>query len=657
MKIRAWVVSSCVLLFCGVGLGAQTPPVIAIVPFTVSGEKAVLARYANVGKGVAEMLATDLPDICDCQIVERIKLKNTLDEHDLQIAFSKSGDAVKAGKLVRASHVAVGAIAVAGDSLRIDVRLVETDSGKLAATAKCTVAASDLFSAASDLAFQIAAPLGRKARPPRPTVEGTTPQLRAYLDALALSDKKDYEAARLRLAGEMSNNASGRYFKAALIPALYNAALYETSQSRFVKARLILSDLVATYPKHSLAADARKLLKDVDQKIPLKQGLKAVSGLITENTIWPRARSPIIITSDTKVTKGVTLAIESGTEVHFVNNARLWVDGRLLAIGSALRPIKFLPAPVPTTGPLPKYWKRAEWAALYFTGDTLRMEHCHTERAGVQMSAEKGTGVVVNCRFGKASPLPDWFRGSNMGVTRSGFHITKGQCVVSHCTFSDRRSGLCVGEKASTTLTRLTFVRCSLGATIALYRPRGLRGDKRKYDPIRTITESVFLDCQYALRAAERVQRCAFIGGHPVPEAWPPHASIKLNGSYGVRGEVLDCLFQDSPRGVIGNDVATVRGCNFVNITLFASVGSGDVRNNWWGTTDATEIRRLIPDPKLDAIKYVPVATTPFKLDIPGLAECLRLRKTGPDGKPTGPPNLKPDRFAPRRRVDPPSGN
>jgi hypothetical protein len=66
---------------------------------------------------------------------------------------------------------------------------------------------------------------------------------------------------------------------------------------------------------------------------------------ITTDTTWTEANSPYLIDSFTIVNPGVTLTIEPGVEVNGVDvsgyNYLFEVDGKLLALGTALKPILF----------------------------------------------------------------------------------------------------------------------------------------------------------------------------------------------------------------------------------------------------------------------------------------------------------------------------
>ena len=84
-----------------------------------------------LSKGLAEMIITELNQIQALRVVERQKLRSLLDE----IKLSQSGaiseaTTVRAGKMLGAQHLVFGGYMVTfGDKIRIDVRIVEVETG------------------------------------------------------------------------------------------------------------------------------------------------------------------------------------------------------------------------------------------------------------------------------------------------------------------------------------------------------------------------------------------------------------------------------------------------------------------------------------------------------------------------------------------------
>jgi TolB-like protein len=103
-------------------------------------------------KGLADMLITDLGNVGSLQIVERDKLNQVLDE--LKLSKSKFIDpktAQKLGKGLAAEYIMTGGYVVAGDTLRVDVRVIQVASGKVAASEKVDGKTADFFSIEKDL--------------------------------------------------------------------------------------------------------------------------------------------------------------------------------------------------------------------------------------------------------------------------------------------------------------------------------------------------------------------------------------------------------------------------------------------------------------------------------------------------------------------------
>ncbi len=619
---------------------AEGAPTVAVVPFSVSGEKAIIAKYANLGDALAEMLATDLPRIYGCAIVERAKLKSVLDEQDLQIAFSKPDAAVKAGKMLGATHLALGAIVVAEDALRIDLHLVLVSNAKQVAQANVQLPISDLFSASPQLAAKMAVALGLPSRKAAPKVKASLPQVQAYLEAIALADKKEFDAARRRLAREMSDAATNHYLRAAIVPALYNAALQHIQESRLVKARLILSDLVSGHPTHPLAPEGRKLLATLAERIPLAEGLKDVQGLVPEDTVWPRSKSPIMVTGNVKVPAGVTLAIESGTQVLVSEGKSIVVEGRILAVGGSTLPIVFSPAK-----------KGGIWEGIKIVGDPRSRDKYKRGSPGT-----RGWGYFENCRFEAAKVHLDLTHAQELTVTRCTFMSsphrayvqssgTTGEGIagsgkwitVEDTLFSDLGRGLRINSSTNGIIRRVVFRRCRNG----IYGGRNLR-----------VERSVFSKCLVGImgvRALDAYQ-CAFVGikytaavlvqgklRRWVSKTFEKNPDMRGGKCIDVSGGnvvvVSECLFQDSDKGVGGGYQGTrtvqVRGCSFVRISdyvvrsLKSGQGKFDFTNNWWGTTDSKKIGSLIQDFNDDAdlrgVNFLPIATQAIKLDLPDL--------------------------------------
>ena len=107
-------------------LGTETvsPNSVAVFPFRYNGEN---AEYASLGKGLCEMIITDLSQIEELQLIERIRLQAMMEEISLQqTGLMDTETAPQAGKLLSAGQILHGAYDILGtDRFRVDLRLVD----------------------------------------------------------------------------------------------------------------------------------------------------------------------------------------------------------------------------------------------------------------------------------------------------------------------------------------------------------------------------------------------------------------------------------------------------------------------------------------------------------------------------------------------------
>ena len=131
-----------VLLFATLS-GAGRPPTVAVSYFDNNSANAELAP---LGKGLADMLITDLAQVRAIQIVERARLNEALAE--LQLSRSKFIDPATARKLGRglaAQYVMTGGYTVSGEMLRIDARIFNVETGAVLVSRRVEGQKEDFF--------------------------------------------------------------------------------------------------------------------------------------------------------------------------------------------------------------------------------------------------------------------------------------------------------------------------------------------------------------------------------------------------------------------------------------------------------------------------------------------------------------------------------
>jgi len=182
-------------------------------------------------------------------------------------------------------------------------------------------------------------------------------------------------------------------------------------------------------------------------------------GEIAADTTWPKQPSPLVLTGPVTVRPGATLTIEPGLAVQLVIDARLVVEGALVARGTAQQHIRFTSA--------------AAGAPTYFDGEGIEfadsslddrcvLEHCVLEyqRTGVACrSAAPSLRHGTFARNGREALLIDGRY--EMTVEQcafeandgTGIHAKDADVVVRRCRIADNgRDGISLNGRSSSTI-------------------------------------------------------------------------------------------------------------------------------------------------------------------------------------------------------------
>jgi len=128
---------------------AAPPPTVAIAYFDDHSGQPDLAP---LGRGLADMLITDLAAVESIRVVEREKLNQALAELKLsRSTFIDPKTAVRLGKGLAAQFILTGGYTVVGAALRIDARLFRVADGQVVAGDKVEGAREEFFSLEKEL--------------------------------------------------------------------------------------------------------------------------------------------------------------------------------------------------------------------------------------------------------------------------------------------------------------------------------------------------------------------------------------------------------------------------------------------------------------------------------------------------------------------------
>jgi TolB-like protein len=180
----------------------QTPPTpntVAVMPFSYSGTD---PQIQPLGRGLAQLVITDLAKSRQVIVLERERMQSMLDEMRLSDQNRvEQQTAVRSGRLLRAERVVQGTIAERGDQLRVDAAVVDVSTAGVAATGNASDLLTRLFDLEKALVFTIFNNLGiqltdaeRAAIDQRPTQN--IQAFLAFSRGLEAEDRGDFQAAR-----------------------------------------------------------------------------------------------------------------------------------------------------------------------------------------------------------------------------------------------------------------------------------------------------------------------------------------------------------------------------------------------------------------------------------------------------------------------------
>ena len=157
--------------------------------------------------------------------------------------------------------------------------------------------------------------------------------------------------------------------------------------------------------------------------------IKTIGKLERGQTDWKADEGPYLVTSVLQVESGDLLRIEAGTLVRFTGEGGLQVaSGRLEAVGTAEKPVQFLPL---SDDPGMDYWLGI--GAKSGAGETAcRMAYCQVRGADPGFRLNDGQAELDHCVFDRCGRF-SVRTGRIAGLTMTGCKITGGYRVGIEC--------------------------------------------------------------------------------------------------------------------------------------------------------------------------------------------------------------------------------
>jgi len=255
--MRKMLPISCSVLmaqFVFVGAVIAAPPAVQIKKTLAIADFANNSKnetYSSLGKGLADMLITDLSNVSVLQIVERKNLEKLINELKLsETIYIDTATAQKVGRGIGAEYMLVGAITSVEPEIRLDARIIEVESAKIVRAEQVSGKSDTFFALEKELADKLIQGLSVKLT--------TTEQLSVHQVAT-----KDFQAI-LHYSNAIAAIDVGNTEMAQ--QELRNAL---SKDGQFGLAAAKLREMLSAVKQYSLAADMAddKWIKDVNEHI------------------------------------------------------------------------------------------------------------------------------------------------------------------------------------------------------------------------------------------------------------------------------------------------------------------------------------------------------------------------------------------------------
>ena len=209
-----------------------SPRTVAVMPLRFVGNDSTLQP---LGRGLAELITTDLSRSSQLTVVERARLQALLDEMKLQQAgATDAATNVRAGKIIQAGRVVSGQIMQNEQRLRVDAAIVNTQTSQATGGAANENTLDELLEIEKQIVLQLFDSLGvvlttveRNAIEQRPT--RSMQAFLAFSQGLQLEDQGRFA------------DAASRYQEAGRLDPAFAQALQRGAQAQAMASGMALS--------------------------------------------------------------------------------------------------------------------------------------------------------------------------------------------------------------------------------------------------------------------------------------------------------------------------------------------------------------------------------------------------------------------------------
>lgn len=321
------------------------------------------------------------------------------------------------------------------------------------------------------------------------------------------------------------------------------------------------------------------------------QAATEVSGVISSDATWTQANSPYVVTAPLLVDEGVTLTIEPGVTVY-LNDTYMRVSGTLIARGTPTEQILLI-----CNGTGLGFLYPNDNAAVQFTKESTSWNETTGAGSIIENAVVNTTQASHTIYITKTSPKINNCTVTNSGGQRAVYNYY-GAAIISNCSISSNFAGISCAS--------------SVGSISDPYI-----GDAQ-------ILDNVISGCETGI---------TIYAGSPIVEGnviANNNIGNKNNGQGGIRIHNNDASPIIYNNTIVGNTVGfniidspspTIKFNNihdnieynvYLNDYAYSDINA---TNNWWGTTEVSDINQSIYDKKNDfnlgLVTFVPFLTEP----------------------------------------------